>query len=167
MKGELVKRQDRWDLYGSDGAKIASSAENPFNKLSIENCEAIANGYDLDELAEERYGNDCNTFAQQRDGFKEGFKKAIELLGDKKYNYGHLDKMFTCGALYQDSKNRAYCFDNVLSKFEKNEWNVEIETEPMNLDEIRDQGKGFLNSTTTKPKLDKNNCLILKPIKNV
>jgi hypothetical protein len=51
MKAELVKRQDRWDLYGEDGSKIASSAPNPFKRLSIKNCEAIANGYDLDELA--------------------------------------------------------------------------------------------------------------------
>ncbi len=41
MKIELVKRQDRYDLYGADGAKIASSTENPFGKLSKENCDEI------------------------------------------------------------------------------------------------------------------------------
>ncbi len=51
MKAELVKRQDRWDLYGEDGSKIASSAPNPIGKLSIKNCEAIENGYDVFELA--------------------------------------------------------------------------------------------------------------------
>jgi hypothetical protein len=32
----------------------------------------------------------------------------------------------------------------------------------MNIDEIREQGKGFLNANTMKPKLDENGCLILK-----
>lgn len=53
MKAELVKRQDRWDLYGQDGHKIASTAHNPFGKLSIENCESIANG---DNLVDKKYG---------------------------------------------------------------------------------------------------------------
>ena len=47
MKAELVKRQDRWDLYGEDGSKIASSAPNPMGKLSIKNCEEIYNGLDM------------------------------------------------------------------------------------------------------------------------
>jgi hypothetical protein len=51
MKAELVKRQDRWDLYGEDGSKIASSAPNTIGKLSLKNCEAIANGYDFDEIS--------------------------------------------------------------------------------------------------------------------
>ena len=55
MKAELVKREDRWDLYGEDGSKIASSAPNPFKRLSLKNCEAIANGYDLDDLAKIEY----------------------------------------------------------------------------------------------------------------
>jgi hypothetical protein len=41
---------------------------------------------------------------------------------------------------------------------------VEIVTEPMNLDEIREQGKGFLNTNTDKPKFNSNGCLILRKI---
>jgi len=41
MKAELVKRVDRYDLYGADGSKIASSSPNPFGKLSVENCDEI------------------------------------------------------------------------------------------------------------------------------
>jgi hypothetical protein len=44
------------------------------------------------------------------------------------------------------------------------EWKVEILMEKMNLDEIREQGKGFLNASTEKPKLDANGCLILKSV---
>ena len=46
MKTQLVKRQDRFDLYNeSDGSKIASTSLNPMGKLSLKNCEAIVNGY--------------------------------------------------------------------------------------------------------------------------
>ncbi len=55
-------------------------------------------------------------------------------------------------------------FDEYIQSLQQTEWDVEIVTEPMNLDEIRDQGKGFLNSNTNKPKLDKDGCLILRRI---
>jgi hypothetical protein len=44
MRAQLVKRQDRFDLYNeSDGSKIASTSPNPMGKLSLKNCEAIVN----------------------------------------------------------------------------------------------------------------------------
>ena len=59
MKAELVKRQDRWDLYIiADGSKIASTSPNPMNKLSIKNCQAIElfgvqqNGWEVEILKE-------------------------------------------------------------------------------------------------------------------
>ena len=54
MKAQLLKRQDRWDLYLEDGSKVGSTAENPMNKLSLKNCEAIANGYDFEDLASQQ-----------------------------------------------------------------------------------------------------------------
>ena len=78
---ELIKKDDRWDLYNKDVHKIASTLDGCVNKLSLKNCEAIANGYDLDELVEERFGE---TFWHDGDKyFKEGFQKALEILGDK------------------------------------------------------------------------------------
>ena len=53
-------------------------------------------------------------------------------------------------------------FDIFIQSLQQTEWEVEIITEPMNLDEIREQGKGFLNSNTNKPKLDEKGKLILK-----
>ena len=47
---ELVKRQDRYDLYGSDGSKIASSSPNPFGKLSIKNCDEIFGVVDVEDI---------------------------------------------------------------------------------------------------------------------
>jgi hypothetical protein len=96
-------------------------------------------------------------------GFEIGFQKALEILGDKKYNYGHLDKMFTCGKLYQDSKNETYCFDNVLSKFEQTEWDVEIEMEcVIGCQNLILNGENSVCCGDKKPKLDANGCLILK-----
>ncbi len=46
---ELVKREDHWALYNEDGHKIAATLPGCNSKLSIKNCEAIANGYDLDD----------------------------------------------------------------------------------------------------------------------
>ena len=158
MKAQLVKRQDRWDLYIEDGSKIASSAPNPIGKLLVKNCEAIERGYDydLDEIAKEyaegKSSSDVFRKAHEED-FIAGFKKALEIIGDKKFNYGHLDKMFTCGKLYQDSRNNAYSFDNVLSKFEQTEFDIEIEM-------TEDWYDGF----KLTPKLDSDGCLILKRI---
>ena len=84
MKAQLLKRQDRWDLYLEDGSKIASSAPNPMGKLSVKNCEAIANGYDLDELADEHcnklYHEGNINWDRYRIHFKLGFQKALELV---------------------------------------------------------------------------------------
>ena len=73
MKAELVKRQDRWDLYGEDGSKIASSAPNPFKRLSIKNCEAIELGYDLDELAN-KFTENFNIFDVVKSDIQVGYK---------------------------------------------------------------------------------------------
>ena len=171
MRGfELVKREDHWALYNEDGHKIAATLPGCKSKLSIKNCEAITNGYDLDELAEKATnkqlirilgGEDkeevLNDIQKRKFYFIEGAKAILEILGDKKFNYGHLDKMFTCGKLYQDSRNNAYSFDNVLSKFEQTEWDVEIVMET--------PSATYGHSGWHKqPKLDKEGCLILKRI---
>ena len=157
MNGELVKRQDRWDLYAEDGSKIGSSAPNPMNKLSIKNCEAIANGYDLDELALDYYKL---VFGNTK-SYKDGFQKALEILGDKKFSEEDVKFMFQLGFNLDNAISRNE-YDAHIQSLQQTEWDVEIVTEPMNLDEIREQGKGFLNSNTNKPKLDGNGCLILK-----
>jgi hypothetical protein len=109
MKAELVKRQDRWDLYGEDGSKIASSAPNPMGKLSKENCEAIERGYDIEGLVDEKfkpshksiYGFDNWDWFIFKSGFKEGFLKAIELLGDKKFSEEDMRKAIAFGWDYE------------------------------------------------------------------
>ena len=94
---KLIKHEDRYDLYDkSTVQKIASTAmKGNGHKLSIKNCEAIENGYDLDELAREAFKSDiasdytnidkCITDGKIR-GFIRGFQKALELLGGKKFS---------------------------------------------------------------------------------
>ena len=89
-KFELVKREDRYDLYADDGRKIASTSPNPMEKLSLKNCQAIERGYDLDELAEECQNilikDNWRESQSQKIAFNLGFQKALELMGDKKFS---------------------------------------------------------------------------------
>lgn len=191
MEGKLIKtsidsyHNGHYFLNDSDGFAIGSTdkdwckravSKRPLYILSLKNCETIENGYDLDELIEEEAKkrhdwykhSDTDIYNQlvreDAELIKIGFQKALEILGDKKFNYGHLDKMFTCGKLYQDSKNEAYCFDNVLNKFQQAEWDVIIE---MECPECKEYGyvyecRNNCNQKFLQPKLDSDGCLILK-----
>ena len=174
MNGELVKRQDRWDLYAEDGSKIGSSAPNPMNKLSLKNCEAIENGYDLDELAEKHYnvhikqGHTKEDSLQRKIDFILGFQKAIELLGDKKFSEEDIkncwNKAFDVGYNFGheqgDSTIANEDIDNYIQSLQQTEWDVDIEMDfaiyPANLPKEGEE------RPVMKPKLDKDGCLILK-----
>jgi hypothetical protein len=145
MKAELVKRQDRWDLYGEDGSKIASSAPNPIGKLSIKNCEAIENGYDLDELAGEYANKELNEELTSKSGnfygfsssFKEGFQKALSILGDKKFSEDDMKNGIEYGiqSVLQavpgvtSAQSVLDSYKQSLQQTEWEEWEVEIVTE--------------------------------------
>ena len=157
MKAQLLKRQDRWDLYLEDGSKVGSTAENPMNKLSLKNCEAIANGYDLDELADEHcnklYHEGNINWERYRVHFKLGFQKAIEILGDKKFSEENLREAYSRGILGGDS-----VIDRYIKALQQTEWDVEIVIGTTN---IRYDGGSYITANP-KPKLDENGCLILK-----
>lgn len=176
MKGKLIKRtNERYDLYYSEDINqlntIASTQyELNIGKLSIQNCQVIENGYDLDELAIERYGNDPNLFGGQRDGFKEGFQKALELLCDKNFSekdvHHALHLMNNQGRLaYIDNalemvKKSTEQRDNIIQSLQQTEWDVEIEMEtcsmnPLDLD---------CSEIVERPKINANGCLTLKRI---
>ena len=177
MKAQLVKRQDRFDLYNeSDGSKIASTLPNPMGKLSIANCEAIANGYDLDELAGE-YANKeliveltskAGNFYGFSSSFKEGFQKALEILGDKKFSEKQMYEFADYSWKYSPRTHPEY--DENLIK-QQTEWDVEIEMEKCGYCEGCNK-VGMLHCAhadscgypieTERPKLDENGCLILK-----
>ena len=94
MKGILIKRgEGDYKLFVND-TPLGQSKESPYKKLSLKNCQAIENGYDLDELARNYVDEQPNDFLYTTDeywnaqvDFKKGFQKAMELM-DKKYSEG-------------------------------------------------------------------------------
>ena len=166
MKAELVKRQDRWDLYGEDGSKIASSAPNPMGKLSIKNCEAIANGYDLDELADEHcnklYHEGNINWDRYRVHFKLGFQKALEILGDKKFSEEDMRIAYDAGASNIDGDGDPIDdvdmdFEGIIHSAQQTEFDVKVETNQIPADRAPGGWDIF-------PKLDSDGNLILKRI---
>ena len=155
MKAQLVKRQDRFDLYNeSDGSKIASTLPNPMGKLSIANCEAIENGYDLDELFDEV---DESIDYQEFDfsSFKLGFKKALEILGGKKFSEEDMKKAIHFGASWREQLfNGTTKTSELFESLQQTEWDVEIVMDIC----------GDKVYAVPEPALDENGCLILRRI---
>ena len=171
MKGfELVKREDHWALYNEDGHKIASTLDGCNSKLSIKNCEAIENGYDLDELASQRYiikntgdmfmpnPHEVNNIYRQ-EGFKEGFQKALSILGDKKFSETELYRAFLINSAGDDFTLNQFFNRTVLPMFQQTEWDVEIVTKP-----YTEVGEDFELESKREPKFNADGCLILKRI---
>jgi hypothetical protein len=168
---------------------LAKSKNIELSRLCHENCEAIEKGYDLKEIVnthlkeweyEQLLGSGSATLAH--DNFVMGFQKAIELMGDKRFNSSDMIFAFIAGTNAgaefesmcdydnEDNSEAYHLAEEAEKEFSeslklKTEWDVYIETEPMNIDEIREQGKGFLNTNINKSKLDLNGCLILR-VKN-
>ena len=164
MKVQLVKREDRWDLYDNTGHKIGSTLEGCPYKISLKNCEAIELGYDLDELASE--------YSKKREdldlvyanglyyGFLEGFQKALEILGDKKFSEKDMSRMMLATSEWLNSEIE-YGADELIKKviqsLQQTEWDVRIDGL------LTERHGGVVNET---PKLDADGCLILKNKEN-
>jgi len=160
MKGKLVKRSNgRFDLYKIEDVDqlntIASSFDNPKGKLSLKNCQAIELGYDLDELAKEECEYNQDSLRQYDSKFiefyKEGFQKALEILGDKKFSEDDILKAIEM--YYEKGK----IFIEIIQSLQQT-WDVEIEKEFI-FDPAMGISQGYYSD---KPKLDSNGNLILK-----
>ena len=137
-------------------------------KLSLKNCQAIERGYDLDELKRQASSSQTaarmflsNTELMFDDGFKIGFQKALELMGDKKFSEDDIHHAIDIsvqwalrtkgvGETYQEMSQR------ILKSIQQTEWEVEVEMDDIN--------ENDLSSFKGKPKLDSDGCLILKRI---
>ena len=130
--------------------------------LSLRNCQAVENGYDLDELSS-LSSKSLLTDVTTREklnyiiGYQMGFQKALEILADKKFSESDVREAIDI-AWHDDNIDKT----TIIQSLQQTHWIVDIITEPMNIDEIREQRKGFLNCNNVKPKLDTNGCLILK-----
>ena len=164
MKVQLVKREDRWDLYDNTGHKIGSTLDGCPYKISLKNCEAIELGYDLDELAsgysKKREDLDLVYANGLYYGFLEGFQKALEILGDKKFSEEDMSKMMLATSEWLNSEIE-YGADELIKKviqsIQQTEWDVRIDVL------LTERHGGVVYET---PKLDADGCLILKKKEN-
>lgn len=142
----------------------------PFYKISHKNCEAIALGYDLEEMSIEEFPYDLDIPLFETIGVTEqvqksiligmlqgtlikGFKKALELNGDKKFSEEDMLYIFNRGSFYGSTKfGNTYYFDKEIQSLQQNEWDVEIEMRPASL---------VYKTDEMLPKLDSDGYIIL------
>lgn len=190
---KLVKRVNRYDLYNSEGHKIAST--NGYPKvdytLSVRNCEAIELGYDFDgfldaelnKLPYTKHLDDGQFNDGQLAGFELGarwaFQKALELMDIKfktpsealfasmalryRHDFGILNENEKKGTLIIMSQ----IWEEVVGKgfFRgQTEWDVEIEMESnLHIGEVVDESYPK-DFPTLKPKFSRYGFLILKRV---
>ena len=170
MEGKLKKIGNEYKLYAQDDSCIATSWQSPYQRLSKKNCEAIENGYDLDELSlsyvSDHLTKGTDEYHNSQIDFKEGFQKALEILGDKKYNE-YVKFMFQFGFNLDNPMSRNE-YDAHIQSLQQTEWDVEIDMIcPHPIDTYRCglqygcDGDGC-NHPNQIPYLDKEGCLILK-----
>jgi len=175
MEGKLIKVENGYVLMVDN---IMHATDN--DKLSLKNCESIENGYDLDEirkLADEDFecelgdgpttNESINSMIKKSNanGAEWGFKKALGILGDKKFSENDLREAISQtrkGMLY----NKQY-EDEHIQSLQQTEWDVEIVTEKF----FKVEGDNGITiyaeameefDERNDYKLDKDGCLILK-----
>jgi len=174
----LKKLGDEYKLYSHDSC-IATTYESPYKKLSLKNCQAIANGYEFDEirkLADEDFecelgdgpttNESINSMIKKSNanGAEWGFQKALEILGDKKFTEEDVKFMFQLGFNLDNAISRNE-YNAHIQSLQQTEWDVEIEMENSLTNGYKNQPDnviGFIAEYKSIPKLDSDGCLILK-----
>lgn len=161
----------------------------PLSKLSLKNCNAIANGYDLDELACTEIGIDISVIKHidrkvieknespttpiheagalgaglyhMVKGFEIGFQKALELLHDKKFGE---DDIYNALDFARGNGKYRYGImsdDDFIQSLQETQWDVQIEMigPLVYTDDLPEDGE---ERPIYKPKLDAEGCIILK-----
>ena len=172
MKGKLIKTVDGYELFTQGFLKGSTSyglieslniEEGPIRyKLSLENCQAIEGGYDLDELTENFWKQEfIKPGIIDTNSFKQGFQKALELMGDKKFSEEDIEKAIEFGhKTYHSWKDRNE--EKFIQSLQQTEWEVEIEMEKVLYS--ANMPKEGESRPPIRPKLDATGCLILKRI---
>ena len=170
QKGDEYVKLDNRPRMLLLGTTIASAK---VSKLSLKNCQAIENGYDLDELAkhcskQEYYDWGGEVFEQdyldtRYTAYKQGFQKCLELMGDKKFSDVNMED-----AYYFGSKKCREEYLDFIKTFQQTEWDVEVEMVcPHPVDTYRcgiqyGCDEDGCNHPNQVPYLDADGCLILK-----
>ena len=181
MEGILAKTGNDYILYSKDNNVLGiTSGTIEGRKLSLHNCEDIERGYDLENLSRERLSTrfDENSGYHKFvfvEAYKEGFLKAMEIIGDKMYTESHMAYMMakTCEFVenHLDRISSVEFFNNTIKSLQPKEWDVEIQME--NKQQLTNGYKnqpdnviGFIAAyeNVVVPKLDDDGCLILRRI---
>jgi hypothetical protein len=153
------------DTIASTDKVLLKEYDGYMKKLSLKNCQAVANGYDLNELAREACDItdplrlDSQKYKQDpyfKIGFNKGFQKALEILGDKKFSEEDMKKAYLQSFKYE-------YFGDLIRTLQQTEWDVEVEMEcVMGCQNLILNGENSVCCGDKKPKLDADGCLILK-----
>ena len=148
---------------------IANTFDKPKGdilQLSLKNCQAIELGYDLDELAKEfaikklanpnEYEHSIYA-ATIQNTYMVGFKKALELLGDKKFSEEDMQN-----AIYIAWDDDNLASTDIIQSLQQTEWDVSIEMEPYHDGDFINDGKTHIIEAKLRYRLDSDGCLILK-----
>lgn len=187
MKTKLIKTYSSYYLY-VDGNIIASNEEvDGKQKLSLKNCQAIERGYDLDELLNDYIMRRpfMRIDKKHQKMYKEGFQKALEILGDKKLSREKVQDNFKGLRDCISDKDIAEFYIQLaitmFSEIQQTEWDVEVLMEKVQVKlyikpekeaEYKSKPIELQHPYTTnpdeiweyKPKFDLEGCLILKRI---
>lgn len=149
----------------------ANSRGITLQRLSHENCEAIERNFDLVDHAIAYAGEggrycDPHGFSDKQigllQGYIDGFEKALELMGDKKFSEEQMKKIYEKGYSSGRSELNSRESDKIKSDYiqslQKTEWDVEIE---MGKVESYKDKMGNVRTEKTFPTLDADGCLIL------
>lgn len=179
MKAVLIKTEVNYILENEEGVIIASTSCNKEGlKLSLDNCKNIELGYNLEDLAYEwvfdsnghKWSNNDDSSGDNYGSFKAGFEKAIEILGDKKYDISAIYAAIDFGKMQEENRHFGLKTENInyfIDFINQKKWNVDVEVDDVfnenNETYIEETGaKGNYNTHTKKLRLDSDGCLILK-----
>ena len=161
METKLIKVLEHYHLYAGDKAIATTIVGNPMllPNLSLKNCEEVERGYDLDTEVEnivktivpDDRGKDIWYGTSMAVG-KQCFKKALEILGDKKFSDEDMKKSIY---IAWDDDNLAST--HIIESLQKTEWDVEIVMETCQV-MVQHGDMEFQDF----PKLDADGCIILK-----
>jgi hypothetical protein len=180
MKAKLIK-SNTGDYSLIQSEEIIGFTLDLNYRLSVKNCEAIERGYDLNELSKEfSWLLSKDNINISRASYHAGFQKALEIINELRT---HKDpKLIESMALryrhdfglITDENEKNIIRNKMCQLWEEvvglgfydvlNEWDVEIEMDPYYDGEFIDDGKTHIIEPKWKPRLDPNDCLILKRI---
>ena len=156
MVGKLIKTGKDYLLKDDQGETMAiTSGSIQGRMLSTKNCEVIERGYDSDKLANELLYSKYPFHPSDNSGYwldmyKEGFQKALELMGYKIFTLEDMMNCWNKALKFQDHKET---FGVYIQSLQQTEWDVEVEMVKIGIG--RDCYK-------IQPKFDDEGCIILK-----